>query len=547
MTFTADVASFHTVPLTHYRHLHVKKPRTIRGVALILLLLVLLPLLVFTVYEISGLSASESFVTEIYHRQLDIVLFSINQSAWDVANTWATGIESGWRPSEEGPSFPPGFAGEFLDKNPAVDEVFIADSAGNRISVLGERGGEEVSGRARLAAKLSGEKPLIDHLLMLSRKNYRKIVPMEQPDSAGGVVLLFVMRSLRGFPALAGFRLRHEQFVQEILAERMREAAAGEFILTVFRLSDGERIFTTDEGPAARPERQKQLWLFPDLAAGIRLRGETIQQVARSRIARDLVILVLLDVVLLSGIWVVYRSVRQEMEFVRLKSDFVSNVSHELRTPLALIRMYAETLEMGRLGEESKRQEYYSTIVKETERLSHLVNNLLNFSRIDAGRRPYALVPLDLNEVVRGVLDSFAPHLRNEGFSPVVELDDSLPPLRADREAVQEALINILDNAVKYSGAEKFLRVRSGIRAGEMYVDIEDHGPGIPPEYRDRVFETFFRIPLPHAPGAKGSGLGLAIALHIMQAHGGRIDLKSSPGRGSTFTLVFRYEHNTDH
>jgi two-component system phosphate regulon sensor histidine kinase PhoR len=355
------------------------------------------------------------------------------------------------------------------------------------------------------------------------------------------------MRDIRGIPVLAGIRLHQERFVREVLGERMREAAAGEFVISVFRTSNGDRVFASEEGPGANPEQRRQLWLFPDLAVGIRLKGETIQQVARSRVSRDIVILVVLDAVLLSGVWVVFRSVRREMEFVRLKSDFVSNVSHDLRTPLALIRMYAETLELGRLVGEEKKQEYYSTIVRETERLSRLVNNLLNFSRMEAGRRPYTFLPLDLNAVVRGVLDSFSPHLGSEGFSPIVDLDSAIPAVCADMEGVQEALINILDNAVKYSGAEKYLRVATGIRMDDVYVEIEDHGPGISPEYRERVFETFFRVPSPKTSGAKGSGLGLAIARHIMEAHGGRIDLRSTPGRGSTFTLAFRYEHNTHH
>jgi two-component system phosphate regulon sensor histidine kinase PhoR len=128
-----------------------------------------------------------------------------------------------------------------------------------------------------------------------------------------------------------------------------------------------------------------------------------------------------------------------------------------------------------------------------------------------------------------------------------VVLDPAIPAVRADREAVQEALINIIDNAVKYSGAEKYLRVATGSRMDEAYVEIEDHGPGIPSEYRERVFETFFRVPSPLTPAAKGSGLGLAIARHIMEAHGGRVDLKSKPGKGSTFTLGFRYEHDSHH
>jgi two-component system phosphate regulon sensor histidine kinase PhoR len=536
--------------LLNFRPDHVKKPRTIRGVALILLLLVLLPVLVFTVYEISGLSGSESFVADIYRRQLDIALFSINQFAWDVANTWTNAVENGWKPSGGGGPFPPGFAGEFLGRNPAIDAVFIADSTGADISFMVGRNGDDSTGRERLAVLLAGEKPLIGRLLMLSTHNYRKIEPRTLPDlsgQGGGVVLLFVMRDLRGVPALAGIRLHQERFVREVLGERMREAAGGEFVISVFRTSNGDRVFASEEGPGADPEQRRQLWLFPDLEVGIRLKGETIQQVARSRVSRDLVILVVLDAVLLSGVWVVYRSVRREMEFVRMKSDFVSNVSHDLRTPLALIRMYAETLEMGRLAGEEKKQEYYGTIVKETERLTRLVNNLLNFSRMEAGRRPYNLSPLDLNAVVRSVLDSFSPQMGSEGFSLVLDLDPAIPAVRADTEAVQEALINILDNAVKYSGAEKYLRVATGRRMDEIYVDIEDHGPGIPPEYRERIFETFFRVPSPQTPAAKGSGLGLAIARHIMEAHGGRVDLKSTPGRGSTFTMAFRYEHNTHH
>ncbi len=528
----------------------MKKPRTIRVVALILFLLVLLPLLVFTVYEISGSSASESFVTDIYRRQLDIVLFSINQFAWDVANSWASTVGNAWIPSAGGGTFPPAFAREFLGKNPAIDAVFLADSTGTKISLMAGVAGDGAVARASVASRLASDQPLVNRLLLFSRQNYRKIETLMVQDSSGrmgGVVLLFVLRDLRGRPALAGIRLHPDRFVKEVLAERMREAAGGEFIITVSRTSTREQVFTTGEAPGADAELRRQLWLFPDLEAGISLRGETIQQLARSRVSRDMNILHVLDAVLLIGVWFVYRSVRREMEFVRLKSDFVSNVSHDLRTPLALIRMYAETLEMGRLRGEEKKREYYSTIVKEAERLTRLVNNLLNFSRMEAGRRPYHLSPVDLNSLVREALESFSPYFRSEGFTPVVDLDEALPAVRADREGVQEALINILDNAVKYGGSAKFIRVATGVRMDDVFIDVEDHGPGIPPEYRARVFETFFRVPQGSGPAHTGSGLGLAIARHIMEAHGGRIDLKSTPGKGSTFTLAFRYERYTRH
>jgi two-component system phosphate regulon sensor histidine kinase PhoR len=209
--------------------------------------------------------------------------------------------------------------------------------------------------------------------------------------------------------------------------------------------------------------------------------------------------------------------------------------------------MYAETLEMGRIRGVEKKRQYYGTIVRETERLTRLVNNLLNFSRMEAGRKPYNLLPLDMNALVSGVLETFGPHFSGEGFTPVVELDREVPAVRADAEAVQEALINILDNAVKYSGGEKYLRVATGKGKDGVTVEIEDHGEGISREYREKIFETFFRIPASHAGGAKGSGLGLAIARHIMDAHGGTIDVRSEPGTGSTFTLTFRYDNTPRH
>ena len=520
----------------------MKKPRTVRGVALILLLLVLLPLLVFTAFEIARLGSGESAIKDIYNRQLDVVLFSVNQYAWDVVNTWAGSLQRAWEPSREGGAFAPGFAGKFLPLNSSIDALFIADTTGERIRTLETPDGESRGARASLGAVLREGRPVIGRLLALGRQNYRKIepiVPAGPNDADRGVVLLFVLRDETGSAALAGIRLREEKFVREVLGERMR-AAAAEYVLCALRPANGNRIYTTDESVTAGPELTRQLWLFPDLAVGVRLRGESIRAVAHQRARRDLATLVVLDVLLLSGVLVVYWSVRSEMEFVRLKSDFVSSVSHDLRTPLALIRMYAETLEMGRLRGEGKKKEYYATIVKETERLTRLVNNLLNFSRMEAGRKPYTLVPTDLNAVVREVMTSFAPHLAGRGLSPVMALDASLPRVRADGEAVQEALFNILDNAVKYGAQGKYLRVATGTRQkGGAWIAVEDHGKGVPREYQEKVFETFFRVQSQTEGGASGSGLGLAIARHIMEAHGGTIELKSAPGAGSTFTLVF--------
>ena len=233
-------------------------------------------------------------------------------------------------------------------------------------------------------------------------------------------------------------------------------------------------------------------------------------------------------------------------ELDKLKSDFVSMVSHELRTPLALIRMFAETLEMKRVKTEKKKQEYYSIILQETERLSRLINNILNFSRMEAEKKQYHFEPIALNEVVTGVLNTYTSHLEHEGFTTSTELAENLPIIQADREAIAEALINILDNAIKYSTADKHVKIKTGQTISMNFVEVEDHGIGIDKQHHKKIFETFYRVSTGLTNNIKGSGLGLSLVSHIMNAHGGMVELESEPGKGSTFRLLFPIVNRSD-
>jgi two-component system phosphate regulon sensor histidine kinase PhoR len=528
----------------------VKKPGSLRTISVILALVVLLPALFYSMVEVNALSTSEELVADIYRRQLDVVLFSINQYAWDVVNGWASSLaalaeETAGTHAPRTELFEP-----LLRRHAAIDGVFLADSTG-RIAALVLRDPATVRAETGLlSARLEAAQATIARLVEFSRQGYRKIEPVELDASSAGVeriVLLFVARDRDGLPLLLGIRLSDARFVNEVMAPRIAEAAATEFTLGVIRKSTGTRIFATDADTTGELKQQRQLWLFPDLVAGIRLRGATIEEIARSRFQRNLFLILLLDAVLIAGAWFVYRSVKKEMDFVRMKSDFVSNVSHELRTPLALIRMYAETLDMGRAASDLKKREYYATILRETERLTRLVNNLLNFSRMEAGRKPYVLKRTDLNAVVRDVMATFNDHLVREGFEPHVALGQGEVPVNADAEALQEALINVIDNAVKYSRENRFLRVTTGRTGTSAFVEIEDHGVGIAPEHRAKIFETFYRVSDGLVHTAKGSGLGLAIARHIMEAHHGRIDVVSTPGAGSTFRLIFPDDGQNPH
>jgi signal transduction histidine kinase len=241
--------------------------------------------------------------------------------------------------------------------------------------------------------------------------------------------------------------------------------------------------------------------------------------------------------VLAAGIAVSYSNVTKEMALARLKSDFVSNVSHELRTPLSLIRLYAETLEMGRLTGPEKYQEYYRIIRKESERLTGLINNILDFSRIEAGRKEYDFRETDMSELVHNTLDSYRYQLEQNGFQFEEKIDE-VPPMRVDREAMARSLLNLVNNALKYSQDRKYIGVNLYRDNGSVKLEVVDQGIGIPHQEQQKIFEKFYRVGDPLVHNTKGSGLGLSLVRHIVQAHGGEVAVDSTPGQGSKFTIV---------
>jgi signal transduction histidine kinase len=248
-----------------------------------------------------------------------------------------------------------------------------------------------------------------------------------------------------------------------------------------------------------------------------------------------------LSLLLAGGLGLTYRNVSKEIALARLKSDFVSNVSHELRTPLALIRLYAETLEMGRLKSSEKYQEYYQIIRKESERLTSLINNILDFSRIEAGRKEYDFRQTDLRELVSNTIESYRYQIEQHGFT-LEERIDPVPPLRVDREAMARSLVNLVNNALKYSQDRKYIGVNLYRENGSVKLEVIDHGIGIPDQEQSKIFEKFYRVGDPLVHNTKGSGLGLSLVRHIVEAHGGDVHVDSAPGRGSKFTIALPLE-----
>jgi signal transduction histidine kinase len=265
--------------------------------------------------------------------------------------------------------------------------------------------------------------------------------------------------------------------------------------------------------------------------------GISPREAVRRQVMIVMAALGVLLVVIVAGLVATWRLVRRETEMARLKSDFVANVSHDLKTPLSVIRMFGETLEMGRLRDEAARVEYYRVITRESERLSRLIDNVLDFSRIEGGQRTYQKTPTAVEPLIRDTLEPFTYQLGHQGFTVEVEIAPDLPEVPLDFEAVAQALGNLIDNAVKYSADQKALRIEAVVVNGRLGIAVVDRGLGIPREEQGRIFEKFYRVGRSETQGRRGSGMGLALVRHVAEAHGGEVTVESQPGEGSRFTL----------
>jgi len=359
-------------------------------------------------------------------------------------------------------------------------------------------------------------------------------------------VIFFVPRgSSPEHPALAGFiwdtdYLRDKFFPQalnEVLQDQEEMSHPQKEIMV--HTSKDDYPFATSahwDGGSLEVERPFE-GVFMNMILGIKLRGTTIADISAHWLRTNFLILTALSLLMGAGMILTYRNVSRELALAKLKSDFVSNVSHELRTPLALIRLYAETLELGRISNTGKQQEYYEIIRKESERLTSLINNILDFSRIESGKKEYTFRETNVADLVRTTLESYRFEIEQNGFKFEQKIED-VPPLWVDREAIARSLLNLVNNAVKYSANEKYLLVRLYRHNSGVNLEVVDHGIGIPVKDHVKIFEKFYRVGDPLVHNTKGSGLGLSLVCHIVQAHGGEVAVESAPGKGSKFTIT---------
>jgi two-component system phosphate regulon sensor histidine kinase PhoR len=246
----------------------------------------------------------------------------------------------------------------------------------------------------------------------------------------------------------------------------------------------------------------------------------------------------------ITGVILVWVFVRREANVSRLQSDFVSKVSHELRTPLTSIRLFTETLAL-RKNDPVTQEQCVEALTRESARLQELIDRLLDWGRMESGRREYHRVRTDVRSIIQGAVEAFETTRLRVG----VQLEVNWPPenlvVVADRGAVTDALLNLLTNAAKYGGPDPHVKVSCGASARAIYLSVTDSGPGIPVTEHKQIFQKFYRIDDRLSRKQEGSGLGLAIVKHVMKAHHGRVEVQSQKGHGSTFSLVIpRAEHN---
>ncbi|HEV2840933.1 MAG TPA: HAMP domain-containing sensor histidine kinase [Chthoniobacterales bacterium] len=290
---------------------------------------------------------------------------------------------------------------------------------------------------------------------------------------------------------------------------------------------DWGRPFVASEIGEALPHWEAALYL---------MRPQQLQENARG-VRRTLLLLIAAALAAIAfGGWAVFADARRQMALAQKKTDFVSNVSHELKTPLTSIRMFAEMMQSGSAVEE-KRPQYLRIIVAEAERLTRLINNVLDFARLERKQKRYDFHPLDLHQVIARTWEGHELHLREQGFT--TRWQDAPPPypVRGDDDALAQILVNLLSNAEKYSADRKEVEIHSYLTEDSIHVSVLDRGSGVPPGEEAKIFEAFYRAHDSLASGIQGSGLGLTLAQRLAKEHGGEITYQAREGGGSNVTL----------
>jgi signal transduction histidine kinase len=396
---------------------------------------------------------------------------------------------------------------------------------------------------------------------MDSKQAYSKVAPAEAEfrqligDSTEGTLARFLQNKLNLMFWYRSPRDPHLVFGALIRLQPLAETLKGVVKVDAESLDNDICVALLDDG--ARPVAQtipkfETKWKHPFVATEV---GEALPhweiavyllnpaRLSQSAQALKLTLGLLIAVLVLTigvGGWLIFTDLKRQLTLARQKTDFVSNVSHELKTPLTSIRMFSELLAEGRVFDKEKQRSYLHIITAETARLTRLINNVLDFSRMERGEKKYNFARCDLVGVVRETVETYRPHLEANGFKLQCDLPASPLFVHGDRDALAQIVVNLLSNAEKYSNDRKEARVEARPQAQPLpHVEVRvlDRGLGVPKGCEEKIFEQFYRAHDSLSSGIQGSGLGLTLARQIARAHGGDVVCEPREGGGSCFTL----------
>lgn len=509
-----------------------------KWITIFLALIFLLPVLFFSAYELFRMNKSEEELQLAYNRQLDAILFSINLYSEDIMSSWALKIRTGM--ASEKDLNCDNFKKLLSDASSIKTLVFI-DATDyrniNACSLDSSKGMFHIS--SELIKLFNDSSKKLNRLKTYYKAGYNKIEQLGSSQAGNSKYITFLTGDENSHKWCI-IEIAQDKFIRDILGQKIQRTAEDKLKIGIVDNLSKKMLYSYGELEGIEDfTTLKPIWLFPQYSIGITPRDKSIDTLSKERNKFNLILIIVADIIFLTGGFLIFRNLRKEMKLTQIKSDFISNVSHEIRTPLALISMYAETLEMDRVKNEEKKKEYYSVILSETQRLSVIVNRILNFSKMESGKRVYNFTTTDINKVVEQVMRTYGFHLKNKGFTYNISLTPDLPNINADAEALSEVIINLIDNAIKYSTENKHIDLNTDQTQNQVIIEVRDKGVGISSENQKFVFEKFFRVAKGDlAYAARGTGLGLTIVKNIVDAHNGRIELSSSPGQGSSFKIV---------
>ncbi|HVF46031.1 MAG TPA: HAMP domain-containing sensor histidine kinase [Pyrinomonadaceae bacterium] len=533
-------------------------------------IVVLLPLTVLTLLQYRSLSELESRTKDAFKENLRQTLLAveraINARFEAIAGNALVPIGSFTRSPDGNPEKLEEHFSAIKRSNPEVDRIFVISTCGckNEKDGYAYYYSNDRQQIEELDPKASGEVHAARHSFEESRSaetfldSNRRFMFWQHycsdcSDGAGKLTTYiffpYADESRQGQIGFAGITLNENYIKNDLIARSIAEALSSPDLAlpaadVVISVTDDKnrQIYTSSPGEHEYPIKTSFGRPFSNWQAAIGFREAGVETLARKSFWQNILLSLFVFALIAAGLMLLIRTTTREIRLAQAKSAFVSNVSHELKTPLSLIRLFAEMLELGQVRNNEKRYEYYRIIGDESRRLGTLIDNILDFSKIEAGHKVYNFVYEDIGEVVESVVGSYRHQITRLGFELKVKIGRNIPQVLIDRDAMAQAILNLLDNAIKYSGETKEILVEAKTTKSQLSVEVSDRGMGIPNAEHKKIFDKFYRIGNDMIHNVKGSGLGLSLVKHIVEAHKGQIFVQSQVGHGTRFIICIPLE-----